>query len=180
MMKKPLFLTFIQDWIKTIDAFAIRAKKKGISDEHIVMLTDALDNNNEKVLQCFYDQIKDGNNANAASDKNAVALELVKGKIKDLFLDEVKAPYAVIKVDGHMETMAIKSQRFEDWVGALYYYHEKGQGRNSVLSKEGIGRIQSVLSFEATNKDMKTLHIRVAAFVDTETENLDENTVIYD
>jgi hypothetical protein len=58
-------------------------------------------------------------------------------------------------------------------VSALYYYHEK-----DII--QGIGRVQSVLSFEATNKDMKTLHVRVAAFVDTETKNLDENTVIYD
>jgi len=103
-------------------------------------------------MQCLYDQINGENSGNAASDKNAIALELVKDKLIDIFLDEVKAPYAVIKVDGHIETMAIKSQRFEDWAGALYYYHEKGQGRNSVLSKEGIGRIQSVLSFEAFRK----------------------------
>lgn len=45
--------------------------------------------------------------------------------------------------------MSIKGQRFEDWIGALYYRHNKEQGRNLVLSKEGIGRIQSVLSFEA-------------------------------
>jgi hypothetical protein len=144
------------------------------------MLTDALDGNYEKVMQCYYDQIKDENNGNTAGDKNAVALELARGKIIDIFLDEVKAPYAVIKVDGHIETMSIKSQRFEDWVGALYYYHQKEQGHNSVLSKEGIGRIQSVLCFEAQNKDMKTLHLRVAAFVDTDSENLDDNTVYYD
>ncbi|HXX98611.1 MAG TPA: hypothetical protein VEL11_16030, partial [Candidatus Bathyarchaeia archaeon] len=177
--EKTIVSNIYQDWIKTIDAFAIRAKKKGISDEHIVMLTDALDNNNEKVMQCLYDQIKDENNGNAAGDKNAVALELVKGKIIDLFLDEVKAPYATIKVDGHIETMS-KGQRFEDWIGALYYHHNKEQGCNLVLSKEGIGRIQSILSFEANNNDMKTLHLRVAAFVDTETKNLDENTVFYD
>ncbi|MGA9150929.1 MAG: hypothetical protein WBZ36_10135 [Candidatus Nitrosopolaris sp.] len=76
--------------------------------------------------------------------------------------------------------MSIKGQRFEDWIGALYYHHNKEQGRNLVLSKEGIGRIQSVLSFEANNNDMKTLNVRVAAFVDTETKDLDENTVFYD
>lgn len=48
-----------------------------------------------------------------------------------------------------------------------------------MLSKEGIGRIQSVLSFAANNNDMKTLNVRVAAF-DTETKDLDQNTVFYD
>ena len=139
--KKTIVSNIYQDWIKTIDAFATRAKEKGISDEHISMLTDVLDNNNEKVMQCLYDQIKGENNGNTSSDKNAVALELARGKIIDLFLDEVKAPYATIKVDEHTETMSIKSQRFEDWVGALYYYHKKEQGHNSVLSKEGIGQV---------------------------------------
>ena len=79
-----------------------------------------------------------------------------------------------------METVPIKSERFEDWIGALYYNHQKEQGHNLILSKEGIGRVQSVLSFEAHNKDVKTLHVRVAAFVDTDSKNLDENTVFYD
>ncbi|MGA9150930.1 MAG: hypothetical protein WBZ36_10140 [Candidatus Nitrosopolaris sp.] len=88
--EKTIVSNIYQDWIKTIDAFARRAKEKGISDEHIIMLTDALDDNNEKVMQCLYDQIKEEeNNGSTSSDKNAVAIELVKDKIIDLFLDEV-------------------------------------------------------------------------------------------
>jgi len=52
------------------------------------MLKDALDDNNEKVMQCYYSQIKEESNE---SDRTAVALELVKSKIVDIFLDEVKA-----------------------------------------------------------------------------------------
>ena len=48
------------------------------------------------------------------------------------------------------------------------------------MSKEGIGRVQSVLSFEAHNKDVKTLYVLVAPFGDTDSKNLDENTVFYD
>lgn len=175
---KTIVANIYPDWIKTIDVFTNRAKEKGVSEEHINMLTDALDDNNEKVMQCSYDRIKQ---ENTGSDRNAVAaLELARDKMIDLFLDEVKAPYAVIKVDGHIETVSIRSQKFEDWVGASYYYHEKGQGHNSVLCKEGIGRVQSVLGFEAINKDVKTLHVRIAAFVDTDNKNLDENAIIYD
>jgi hypothetical protein len=48
--------------------------------------TDALDDNNEKVMQCLYDRIKQ---ENIGSDRNAVvALELVRDKLIDLFLDE--------------------------------------------------------------------------------------------
>jgi len=175
--KKTIVSNIYRDWIKTLDVFASRAEEKGVSNEHIVMLKDALDDNNEKVMQCYYSQIKEESNG---SDRTAVALELVKSKIVDIFLDEVKAPYVVIKVDGHIETVPIKSERFEDWIGALYYNHQKEQGHNLVLSKEGIGRVQSVLGFEAHNKDVKTLYVRVAAFVDTDSKNLDENIVFYD
>jgi hypothetical protein len=175
--KKTIVSNIYRDWIKTLDVFATRAEEKGVSNEHIVMLKDALDDNNEKVMQCYYAQIKEESNG---SDRTAAALKLVKDKIVDIFLDEVKAPYAVIKVDGHIETVPIKSERFEDWIGALYYRHNKEQGQNLILSKEGIGRVQSVLSFEANNNDMKTLHVRIAAFVDTHSKNLDGNTVVYD
>src|SRR5215813_6830438 len=128
--KKTIVSNIYRDWIKTLDVFASRAEEKGVSNEHIVMLKDALDDNNEKVMQCYYSQIKEESNG---SDRTAVALELVKSKIVDIFLDEVKAPYVVIKVDGHIETVPIKSERFEDWIGALYYNHQKEQGHNLVL-----------------------------------------------
>lgn len=180
--RKTVVSNIYQDWIKTIDGFATRAKKKGISDTHIIMLTDALDNNNEKVLQCLVDEIKDDNTDHQTErDKDAIALQLVEDNIKSLFLDEVKTPYAAIKVDDHFETMSLKSQRFEDWVGALYHYHQKSMGHNTVLSKEGITKIQSVLRFDANKSgNVKTLHVRIAALVDTETENLDDNIVRYD
>lgn len=109
--KKTIVSNIYRDWIKTLDVFGSRAEEKGVSNEHILMLKDALDDDIEKVMQCYYAQMKEENNG---SDRTAVAIELVKGKIVDIFLDEVKAHYAVIKVDGHIETVPIKSERFED------------------------------------------------------------------
>lgn len=65
-----------------------------------------------------------------------ITLELVEEKKVDLFLDEVKTPYALVRVNGHLETIPIRHQNFEDWVGALYYRHNKEQGHKQVLSKE--------------------------------------------
>jgi hypothetical protein len=113
------------------------------------------------------------------SNPITIALDLVEEKKVDLFLDEVKTPYALVKVNGHIETIPTRHQNFEDWVGALYYRHNKEQGHKQVLSKETIGRIQSILSFEARENDMRTLHVRVAAILDTETM-CDENVVFYD
>ena len=86
----------------------------------------------------------------------------------ELFLDEVKAPYAAIRVNEHVETMPIESKRFEDWVGAGILPLPKSRGKDIVLSKEGIGKIQSILRFETNSnndegkENVKTLHLRVA------------------
>ena len=95
------------------------------------MLTDALDDNNGKVMECFFSQRNgNGNDDQDRKDKEAVALELIKGKVVELFLDEVKAPYAAIRVNEHVETMPIESKRFEDWVGAAYYHYQKAEGKD--------------------------------------------------
>ena len=60
--KKTIVSNIYRDWMKTLDVFATRAEGKGISGEHTNMLTDALDDNNEKVMQCFYDQVKEESN----------------------------------------------------------------------------------------------------------------------
>ena len=157
--------TLYSDWNKTINSFSVRAKEKGVDNNHVLMLTDALDDNNGKVMECFFSQRNgNGNDDQDRKDKEAVALELIKGKVVELFLDEVKAPYAAIRVNEHVETMPIESKRFEDWVGAAYYHYQKA---------EGIGKIQSILRFETNSnndegkENVKTLHLRVAAFIDS-------------
>ncbi|MGA9172167.1 MAG: hypothetical protein WBZ20_18670 [Nitrososphaeraceae archaeon] len=166
--------TLYSDWNKTINSFSVRAKEKGVDNNHVLMLTDALDDNNGKVMECFFSQRNgNGNDDQDRKDKEAVALELIKGKVVELFLDEVKAPYAAIRVNEHVETMPIESKRFEDWVGAAYYHYQKAEGKDIVLSKEGIGKIQSILRFETNSnndegkENVKTLHLRVAAFIDS-------------
>lgn len=61
-----------------------------------------------------------------------------------------------------------------------------------ILSKEEISKIQSILRYEAAtsisgrngsstqHQNIRTLYVRVAAFIDTETKNLDDNVVFYD
>ena len=130
------------DWIKTVNNFVMRGVSKGISNNHIEMPTDTLDSNYEKVLQFVYgDQVTDRVNP----------LELVNNKVVDLFLDETKKPYAAIKIDNHVETMPIESNRFEDWIGGTYYDYQKDTEMSpSTLSKEAISKIQSVLRYKAS------------------------------
>ena len=201
---KTIISTIYQDWIKTIDTFAARAKKKGISAKHIIILTDTLDDNNEKVIKCLFSEgvgegeEENGYNFDNGSSKGVNALELVKEKIAELFLDEVKTPYAAIKVEDHIETIAIGCKGFEDWIGATYYYYRKssnGANNNNspspyILPKEEIAKIQSVLRYEANSSkivdgskrqvNVKTLYLRIAAFVDSEAVNPDDNKIFYD
>jgi hypothetical protein len=189
--KKTLVSSVYQDWIKTLTTFSTQASKKGLELRHITMLEDALDNNYQKVMECIF---------STNDDKEALALDLTKSKIVDLFVDEVKTPYAAIRVSEHIGTMPINGRKFEDWIGSVYYYYMKEtRGSNSVLSQEGIGKIQSVLRFEANNsskpsdenrfssssllqsiKNIKTLHLRVAASINYEENNLKNNAIYYD
>lgn len=86
------------DWVKTTDTFVIRAGNKGISKEHIVMLTDTLDNNYKKILEFIYEdgETKDGLNP----------LALINEKVVDAFLDETKIPYVAVKIVEHVENNA--------------------------------------------------------------------------
>jgi hypothetical protein len=58
---KTIVSTIYPDWIKTVDTFTIRAKRKGISEKHIIMLTDTLDDNNENIIEgCLLNNKEDG------------------------------------------------------------------------------------------------------------------------
>ena len=55
-----------------------------------------------------------------------------------VFPDEVKAPYIAIRVNDHVETMPIKSQVFEDWMGSTYYEHFKQQSLERLRHRKGL------------------------------------------
>lgn len=88
------------DWTKTLHTFTIRAGNKGISNEHITMLTDTFDNNYGEILRFVYEEDEFRNGSNA--------LGLVNEKVVELFLDETKTPYAAISLGNHIETIPKK------------------------------------------------------------------------
>jgi hypothetical protein len=160
------------DWTKTVQAFATRARNKGIFNKHIVMLTDTLDNNYKEILKFVYEDNGTGNGLDA--------LALVNEKVIELFLDETKTPYAAIRQGDHLETVPIESKRFEDWVGSMCYHYQKDYDAvPSIISKEEINKIESILRYEAASS-VRTLYLRVAGFVDTEAADLDVNKIFYD
>ena len=170
--KKSIISRVYADWTKTVHTFATRAGNKGVSKKHITMLTDTLDSNYEEILKFVYEDNGTGNGLNA--------LALVNEKVIELFLDETKTPYAAIRQDDHLETVPIESKRFEDWVGSMCYHYQKDYDAvPSIISKEEINKIQSILRYEAAST-VRTLYLRVAGFVDTEAADLDVNKIFYD
>jgi hypothetical protein len=162
------------------------AKRKGVSDDDILMLTDVIDKNNSEVV-AYLDE-------DTNTDYGIQAIEIIKERVVELFLDEVKTPYVAVRINDHIETMPIDDERFEDLVGALYYYYKKEQKDGmtySILSKEEISKIQSLFRFEAggnisnsseANQNVKTLYVRIAAFVDPDADgtSMANNVIYYD
>ena len=130
------------DWIRTVGIFVIRVTNKGISQNHINMLIDTLDRNYEEILKFVYGKEE-------AEDWSS-ALQLVQENIVEVFLDETKTLYAAIYVDNHVETTALESKQFQDWVGGIYYHYSIDHGHGPrILSDDQIDKIRSVIRYEA-------------------------------
>ncbi len=65
-----------------------------------------------------------------------IVLELVKREKVTLFHDELKAPHALIPVNGHVEVWEIEGKRFQQYLSYLYY-----EETESALSQDAIGDI---------------------------------------
>ena len=68
----------------------------------------------------------------------AIALTIVKDRMVQVYPDEVKAPYIAIRVNDHVETMPIKSQTFDDWMGSTYYEYFKQQSLERLRRRKGL------------------------------------------
>ena len=171
---KVIISGIYSDWIKTVGIFIIRVANKGITQNHINLIIDTLDSNYEEILKFIYGEEEDR--------VLSSALQLVDENIVEVFLDDTKTMYAAIYVNSHVETISLESKQFQDWVGGIYYHHTKGSDYGPrILSDDYIGKIQSVIRYEAgSTNQSKQLHLRVAAFVDSDTANSDENVIHYD
>lgn len=121
---------FPDSWSKTVSTFKCRAEEKGISKNHVSMITDVLDNNAGNIIETSSKKQAEAarNFLSVASRKDyaiQTALELIKSKTEEMFLDQVKKPYIAVRQGGHIETMSIYSADFEKWLTAAYYFKTK-------------------------------------------------------
>lgn len=111
---------YAKDLQKTVDA-AVQAlinshefddKRKDIGEKFGPLLSNRLFEFKNKLLS----EASAQEESTSPQDNNplTVALDLVEEKKVDLFLDEVKNPYALVKVNGHLETFSIRHQNFHE------------------------------------------------------------------
>jgi hypothetical protein len=66
------------------------------------------------------ERVENDNNGKGKKKKNNTkaldALEVIRSKCSELFVDQIGEPYAAIKVRDHIETIPIRSNRFKDWI----------------------------------------------------------------
>ena len=193
-------------WSKTISKFKTRAKEKGITKDHVEMITDVLDNDAGKLIKQISDEQEEAQIRGITTKDYVIAsaLEMIKSKTVELFLDQVKKPYIAIKQEDYTQTMPIQSKTFEDWLTATYYFESKQEANTSVTSSEKndnnnkiehqfpkipkvlgndeVSKAQTILRFEAEKEARaKILYVRVASFVDTTPmADLDSNAVFFD
>ena len=125
-------------WDKTLNLFSKRATEKAIKKKHIEMIKDTLDDNSDKIIDNFYfdkagpkgnkgAELSEGGGYSATAQRVGTALAIIEDRMVQAFPDEVKTPYIAIRVNDHIETMPIKSQTFEDWIGSTYYEYFRQQ-----------------------------------------------------
>src|SRR5215216_1702291 len=131
------------------------------------------------------------------------ALEVIRSKCSELFVDQIGEPYAAIKVRDHIETIPIRSNHFKDWIVKAYYDYRKEQQEKSLdaaefdgkeeddnntiddttsplLSNEDAAKIQTIIKLEAEElQNERKLEVRVAGNVDSDPDANDDNNIIW-
>ena len=133
------------------------------------------------------------------------ALEVIRSKCLELFVDQIGEPYAAIKVRDHIETIPIRSNRFKDWIVKAYYDYRKEQQqekellagewfdgkeeeyndtiadtKSPLLNNEDASKIQTILKMETEEShNERKLEVRVAGNIDSDIDANDDDNVIY-
>jgi hypothetical protein len=141
-------------WTKTINKFQARARDKGISKAHIEMLTDVLDSNAGKLIkQISYEREYAGHISTSRKDIPVIlALEMVKSKTVELFLDQVKKPYIAIKQEDHTQTMPVQSRTFGDWLTATFYFESKQKDLSEAQDKHSDNEDEDKTKYDPETK----------------------------
>jgi hypothetical protein len=120
---------------------------------------------------------KKKNDSELSSSHAQKALAIAKQSCRELFLDQYGMPYAAIEVNGHLETLALNSKRFRNWLYKIYYDAE-----NSVVNSESVTNVLNILKAQAEfgGSKRKELHLRVCGTGSSSTTDSDSYKLLYD
>lgn len=111
-----------------------------------------------------------GASTEAKIKKSEAILEKVISNIDEFFTDQFQKPYARIRVNGHLESIAIGSGNFKHWLAHLHYKQQK-----ATLSTEDISACLNILKGKALFEGaQRRLDVRVARFTGA------QDTIYYD
>lgn len=99
--------------------------------------------------------------------KAELVIAVAKDNIEKLFVDEFNEPHVAIKVNDHLEVLALKTSRFRHWLSKKVYEEEQ-----EVIDPNVFGSALSILMANAIfdSGDPIKLNLRVAAIQDQETK----------
>jgi hypothetical protein len=78
----------------------------------------------------------DRNKRPTSTSRVVDALEIVKTRCLSLFVDQIGEPYAAIRIRDHIETIAIGSNRFKEWVIKVCYDYRKEEQLEQLRQKQ--------------------------------------------
>jgi hypothetical protein len=115
----------VKNWNNTHDIFQKELKRKGIKQRHIPLLSDILDDNYHVIISQSLEVDGNGEQQQPIESAAQVALRLASEQCSGLFLDQFGTPYAAIEVGEHVETIALKSSRFRNWLCKIFYNNSR-------------------------------------------------------
>jgi hypothetical protein len=150
------------NWTKFTDGFGAILRRKKIEQEHVRMLSNALDDNWKKISQLKHKDSDRDSSSDEEKSTAQIALGLAEEQCSELFLDQFGTPYAAVKIDEHIETLRLKDSRFKSWLCRAYYLSE-----DKILNSESVTNVLNILKAKAEFEGVtRTLDLRVASVQD--------------
>lgn len=148
----------------TRNSFMKAAKSAGIKDKIITKI--------DIILQLDYAEHLTLKGEEEKPKPAFKALKLAEEQCKKLFLDQFGTHYAAVEIDGHIETMPLKSSRFRNWLTMAYRKAEKDFPGGEALINV-INDLTARAEFDSSNEPIE-LFVRVAILEE------DPFTIYYD
>ncbi len=151
---------------QTIERFQESAANgfAGLSRDDIKAMTDVLINPVNGYTQYLISA--NGKEEDDSQSLAHIALEIIEHNKIELFSDQFGMPYIVVEINGHLETLAVESSRFRNWLSKKFF--EKSESAK-FLSNDALTKVLNILiakvEFDSPRKD---LEVRVSGCTEKE------------